>query len=549
MNDEIFAEIAKAGPALGSLTDAIGPLIAGLGGLGDALAVLAPEEMLLAAVAEALAPALESISSEINGALQPVLTALGNVVNALLMPVLKAVSALIAKLAPVLQWFALQLNVLAVALRVLLDPVGALRDAVTALGRALYDALSFLTSAITRAASILLQAFVHVGAALADFAKKVSADVLVPLAQGMAGALGECYRLTMTLGGANTLMQGFAGGLRSFASTLTDGVNSLVSAVTPFVQALNPNLVFGLNYAMKSLQATIGVALVPVAQVLTRAIREMAGILLSAMHAIGPALGSLTQALMTFVQGAVRAFADALIELAPLLDALAEAAHILVSAWDAIRAVLMAVVQSLKTWLTGLFGSEAGDLKGWLSAFRDGLHSAVEALLKFAVSLARLFGASGFQSNLAKSLRDLAGTGKQVSGTGAPPAPSDVGFKTFEDIGKTMAAAAFAAQGTGGGAAADKSEREWLAQMADSLDKMKDSGPQLADHIAKLEGWIKGAKDDLLGRVDTLKKEAEEEVDKIVNRQRRKFEEWLKEKVDQAALTIVNGFKSLNPFG
>jgi hypothetical protein len=38
MNDEVFAEIAKAGPALSSLTDAIGPLMAGLGGLGETLA-------------------------------------------------------------------------------------------------------------------------------------------------------------------------------------------------------------------------------------------------------------------------------------------------------------------------------------------------------------------------------------------------------------------------------------------------------------------------------------------------------------------------------
>jgi len=300
-------------------------------------------------------------------------------------------------------------------------------------------------------------------------------EELLPLLGEAAADLKPVLDILKDLGGTLSALSGGLNLATAATGALSAGLSQAVGAVmgpfaqlgsviAPFVQALNPSLMFAFNQAMRSLQATIGVALVPVMQVLTGTVREVAGILLPAMEALAPVFGSLAKAALELFLPPFRLISDLLQALAPVLEFMAGVLQVVSEAWNALSVVGRTIYQTFYKLIAQLFGGT--DLKDVLKSFRDAMHSVVEAVFKLVAYLAKAFGSLGFIDAMTKNLREMAN-----SKAGAAPAPQDVGFKGFEDIAKTMAAAAFAAQP--GGGAEDKSEREWLKHLADSLDEVK----------------------------------------------------------------------------
>lgn len=297
-------------------------------------------------------------------------------------------------------------------------------------------------------------------------------DVLKDLGGAFSGLSGGLNFATAATG---LLSQGIS----AAAQAITGPFQQLGSAITPFVQALNPSLVMVFNQAMRSLQATIGVALVPVMEALIGAVREVAGILLPAMQALAPVMGNLAKTVLTLFMPPFRILADMLTELAPILEFLTGVLKVVADAWTTLQVVARTLYQTLFKFISGLLGGE-GNLKDVLKSFRDAMHQVVESVLKLVAYLAKAFSQFDFIAAMSKNLREMAAPAKP----GAAPAPQDVGFKGFEDIVKTMAVSAFAAMG--GGGAEDQSEKEWLKHLADTLDGVAKDGQTFQGYLNEL---------------------------------------------------------------
>lgn len=461
-----------------------------------------------------------------------------------LLPVFNQLAGAIEAALPIVGDIAMAFGVMAgplLKLTPLLIAVTAALHPLEAIGNLLGKAFSALAGTVKTALGVL-----------ASLASAFKSAVLEPLMHAVGSlvnsflsALRQFLAASFTMAGTTDALKRMSGALTAFISGVTGGVQSLVQAVTPFVQALNPNIIFVLNYAMRSLYATIGVALLPVVRVLASGIRQMAGALLPAMQALAPILGKLASIIMGFVVNSVQRFAQNLIDMAPILNMLADVAGVLVGAWEAVRAVVFAFIDSLVNWIRGILGG--GESADMLKVFRDALHRVVEALTRFSVMLARFLGFSDFVSNLKNQLTKFA---EPVKASGAPPAPQEVGFKTFEDISRTMASAAFAAQGGAGNEAEAHSEREWLKHLADSLDAMKDEGPSLKEFLAEKLSELSdkaeeaGAQflDNALAKLNEYKKDIMEELQTDANKIVEGVIQNLGDKYGKPAMQAVGGF-------
>jgi hypothetical protein len=262
---------------------------------------------------------------------------------------------------------------------------------------------------------------------------------------------------------------------------------ALANAVGAFVQALNPSVMYTFSQAMRDLMATIGVAFAPAVAVLTDGMRTIAGVLLPVMQALAPVFRDLTSFLIgQFIQP-FRMIASVFSALAPVLEFITGALRVLQDAVSALSVVGSALIQTFVGLIQSLIGGL--DMKGVLSRFRDVMHMVVEAMLKLVAYIAKAFGSLGFIDKMKKNLLDLANPK-----AGMKAAPQDVGFKGFEDISKSMASAAFAAQAGGGGQ--DKSEKEWLERLALTLDDIKNDKKDVKQFVVEgLEQfWTKTAR-------------------------------------------------------
>ncbi len=273
----------------------------------------------------------------------------------------------------------------------------------------------------------------------------------------------------------------FSQGLGAVTQAVVQPFQQLGSVITPFVQALNPSLVFGFNQAMRSLQATVGVALVPVMEVLTSTVREFSGILLPAMQDLAPIFRNMAATVTELLMPPLRLIGDLFQALAPVLDFVTGVLRVVAEAWNALSVVARTVYQTFYKLVAELFGGT--DLKNVLKGFRDAMHQVVEAVLKLVGYIAKAFGQFDFIGKMSANLREMA-----QPKAGAPPAPQDVGFKGFEDIAKTMAVSAFAAMG--GGGAEDHSEKEWLQHLSETLDGIANDKTTLKQYVSEaLKEW------------------------------------------------------------
>lgn len=331
-------------------------------------------------------------------------------------------------------------------------------------------------------------------AGAASGAANLALEVLAPevgavvkVLKGFGDALGSA------LSGIGKMVSGlansFASGISAAANIVVGPFQSLAGAVGPFVQALNPSLMMQLGRAFESLQATIGVALMPVVEVLIGGIRQAAGVLLPAMQAMAPVMRTIAQTVIQLLMPAFRLISSIVTSLAPVFQLIADMAKELASGINALSVIGRALAETFASWLKTLFGGQDG-MKSFLGKFRDAIHSVVEALLKLTAYIAKAFGGFDFIQRMADNLRKIAG-GEGKEG-GAAHAPKEVGFKTFEDISKTMAQAAFIAQP--GGVTEEETEIAWLEKLANSLEEVKQDQRGIVDFIVEgLQKWWNGS--------------------------------------------------------
>lgn len=225
---------------------------------------------------------------------------------------------------------------------------------------------------------------------------------------GLAGRVGK------------KIGRGIRGAPRAFVSSamgvgnVTDALSSFAKMLTEttdkmsiFVAALAPGLINQYNYAVRSLQATIGTALAPAFQVLSRMIMQVSGVIYPLMK-----------------------------QLAPILEKLAEAFV------STLVPVIMIVTAAIRT-VIGMITKSAGG--NWLQGLQKAVEWVVRGLILLSLRIASLFGSDVFDAmkkNLAESADTLA-----KGGTGAAPAPQNVQTSQLEDIMKKMAEAAVVAGG------------------------------------------------------------------------------------------------------
>ena len=287
----------------------------------------------------------------------------------------------------------------------------------------------------------------------------------------VASEVGEVLMAPLKL--ATEATDAFASGIKAATGAIMGPFQALAGAVGPFVAALNPQLMYGLNQAFRSLMATIGTALMPVVEVMISGIRRVAGILLPAMQGLAPVFDTLTRVVMTALSTAFDGLASIVEALTPAFQFVADALGIYVDSLKPLVVITKALWQTIGEFIKSFFGG--ADAKDFLKGFKDAIHQVVEGLLTFTAYLAKSLGALGFIDKMVANLRDLA-----APKVGAAPAPTDVGIKGFEDIAKTMATAAFAAQG-GAGGAEDKSEKEWLAKLAGDVGDIAKNNKTLGE--------------------------------------------------------------------
>jgi hypothetical protein len=278
---------------------------------------------------------------------------------------------------------------------------------------------------------------------------------------------------------------------------LTGVISQAAASVAPFVQALAPGAMMMFSQAMRNLQATIGTALLPIVQHLAGFLQQLSGILLPLMQALAPIISNLMRTLSALVLPIIQGFATLLQPLLPLLEFLSGIVRVVAEALQALSTIGRAFLQTLLEAYGAAFGM---DLKKGLEGFKDVIHAVVRGLVQVVAMLAKLVGADAFLGHLVDNLHDLANP--RVGATAAPQGSSMQGF---EQIAQQMAVAAFGAFGGGG---ADKSEKDFLKELADTVKKIRSEQRDIERIIVDaLTKWWKGLTDEgrrLLGPVRDL---------------------------------------------
>ena len=321
------------------------------------------------------------------------------------------------------------------------------------------------------------------------------------------------------------------GGLSEAVGGLQQQFNSLIGAVTPFVQAFNPSAVEALNLAMYDLQAVIGLALTPIVQTATDALKEIGAILLPIAEKLQPIIAQLASVLSAQLMLAVESIAGTFTALLPAVQALVTVfgalgelnraymalfAAVLIPTAKAVGAVfqflqpvielvaaafkgvadlseaLMTVFQTIAETVIEAIAAfvPALDLKDVTNSLKDAFKQVTKGAIVAAAALARLLGAEGFIKNLKKN---LAGPVKKSAvGLGAA---KNARTSTFEDLGKQLALAASVASGTGEKKDEEKTWREDALEALNGLpdrESLKSILSDIADDLAEqIIDWFK----------------------------------------------------------
>lgn len=264
---------------------------------------------------------------------------------------------------------------------------------------------------------------------------------------------------------------------------LKDTLMGVVNTILPFVQAIAPSVVLEFNQAMRDLQATIGSAFIGVIQAASSVVREIAGALLPALQALTPIFNSLANSTGQLLVSAVRMLLVPIQALIPLLDIVIGLQNEYSKYLSDVIMVVTAMAKVFTTFLATLFGTDASGIKDTFRAFFDVLRQAIKAVLTFAATLAVAIGQAGLVNQFAFALATEAKE-RDEKATGIKAAAVNPQMIDVAGIARQAQLAAFTA--AGGAGVVEKTDTEWLKELAGTLNDIADKNETIED---ALKSW------------------------------------------------------------
>jgi hypothetical protein len=261
--------------------------------------------------------------------------------------------------------------------------------------------------------------------------------------------------------GAGDAFEALAGEIGAVVGALTD----LVGVIKPFVAAISPSTILEFNQAVRDLMATVGSGFISFFNVISSVVREISGVLLPVMQQLEPVFRSLAEAVGDQLLGAAKLVAAALDLLAPVLQVVADVQKEYSKFLLDLVSVVVAVARVFKELLVSFFGG-GNDIQKTFKEFIDVIRQVVKSLVTFAATLAVF---AGFRDTVGKFAAALAAEAKarDERAAGLKAAATNPQITDIASILRQQQQAAFIA--AGGGAAREKSDTEWLKEIAESV--------------------------------------------------------------------------------
>jgi hypothetical protein len=246
----------------------------------------------------------------------------------------------------------------------------------------------------------------------------------------------------------------------------------LTGVMKTFVGALNPAAVMMFDQAFRNVQATIGQVFLPVIQILTSSLQDVASILNGPMQELAPVMGQLAAVLASVLVPAAQQVGAVLGLLTPLLGMVSTLLEPLADIIRVNAAMMVAWSEVLKT----AFGA----LKPVVDAVVNVLKEMVRGVVTFTAYLTKWVAGNAALDRMIAALQQQADPGRVQNA-----APQNVGIKGLEQITKDLAAAAGLA-GAGGAEKVQTADQS-LIELVNLFRSAKDDN---RDWQTVVKGWI-----------------------------------------------------------
>ena len=261
--------------------------------------------------------------------------------------------------------------------------------------------------------------------------------------------------------------------LLGLVTQLTVGIGAAIGAITQFVAALNPAVMQVFNDALQNVFATVGQAVLPVVENLTKYLYDLSGILDPLMKSLAPIFDRLTQAFIALVEPVIQLIADFADFLTPAIDFFVRIIQMAADNLKFLVTLIDVLMKQLFAFIKNLFGGmEVKDITDLLQQFAKALYLAIGQLLK-------MVGPTDTLKSLIKSLETSPEAVRNR-------APQDFATKGFQQILNEVQLASAQA-----GAGVDtKTQDQYMQEIIDGLKKIESGQSNWTNIIAAgLEKW------------------------------------------------------------
>jgi hypothetical protein len=248
-------------------------------------------------------------------------------------------------------------------------------------------------------------------------------------------------------------------------SGVVDQIKRLPDAVRGFVDAFNPAAGERLDYAFRSLHATIGYAMEPIIMAATAVVERFAGALMSGMDALRPAIEKVAGLFVGMLQPAMATVGVVMDAVARVAERIADRLGGFAKLFEGFFSVMHVVITTAVTLAEAFI-----ELTSPLGVVNKGFDLIGEALADLAIGfigltdfILRFIGATALAN---KNLEVLAKLRPQ---SGRAPAPTNFGIGGLEDIYKRRLVEA----SKGGGKSIEEKNSDFLKRIAEAVEGMK----------------------------------------------------------------------------
>jgi hypothetical protein len=287
-------------------------------------------------------------------------------------------------------------------------------------------------------------------------------------------------KLNQAFGGLASGVQGAAKAIDS----LTFPIGAATKGLDTFVGALSPGTMLQFNRAIEDLNATIGVAFMPLFEVFTDLLRDIAAELAPAMRALAPVVRVIGETISALLLPAIKIVSTVIQALAPGLKAIAD---LLYAFADALKPLFTILEVELKV-IGQVVSAIVTALVPVIKVFADALKIVTERMLLFAVSILKAWGANELVAGIIKSLKGSDDKGEVAAG--------NVGIKGVDRLNKDIMQLAFAASGNAG--EKQKSDTDRLIEQIEKISP-SETLQSIVQSIKDIVEWLQKIWDKLPG--------------------------------------------------